>query len=204
MVHREENKDVLLVKECLSGSEQAWNEFYCRYVSLVRSVVRRRLGSWLHDMEDVTQNVFATLVSSLKSYDPTYSLPTFVRIIAERTCIQDYRQAVAARRRPAGNPSMACGEEDMVARLATGADSQEEQLGRCELLAVLREAFSALGEKCRELLRLRYFEDLPYLEISKLQGSTVGALRVQAKRCLQELSSIYERLVRTESGPKHG
>jgi RNA polymerase sigma-70 factor, ECF subfamily len=196
MEKRHEKRDALLVRECLLGSEHAWNEFYRRYVSLVRSVVKRRLGSWHQDVEDLTQSVFAALIASLKSYDPTYSVPTFVRMISERTCIQAYRQNTAAKRSPEGNPShRSGGEEDVHAPLPLPSDSQEDQVERSELLAVLRKAFRSLGEACRELLRLRYYEDLSYLEISKLLGATEGTLRMRAKRCLDELSYSYDRLI---------
>jgi len=70
MANPTESKDLLLVKECLAGSEQAWTEFYRRYVGLVRNTVKRQLGrgAWDH-IDDVTQSVFAALIPALKNYD---------------------------------------------------------------------------------------------------------------------------------------
>lgn len=197
MGNNTQDLETLLVKECLAGSEQAWNEFYFRYVGLVKSVVRRQPAVRFQDVDDVTQSIFTALIRGLKDYDKGFPLPRFVCIVAERVCIQEYRRTTAAKRD---------GQTDPVDHHDTGRQdekilhshnvSQEEQLEQNQLLEVMRRSLRRLGSGCRELLRLRYFEELPYKEIARLLGATENTLTVQARRCLDELGANYHELVR--------
>ncbi len=195
------DRDVLLVRQCLAGSEQAWNELYCRYVSLVRSVVRRKMGTAPSAIEDVTQNVFMALISSLQSYDPAYPLPRFICTVAERLCIQEYRHSKAVKRDAEIDPlDLHDGRQEGVRRIASDEDSQEDRLAGNQLVEVLRHGLRGLDPRCRELIDLRYFEELPFKEIAKSFGSTENTVTVQTKRCLDELKAGYKRRARRGVG----
>lgn len=97
MIDLHGSRDRELVEHCLNGSEEAWKEFYCRYIALVRAVLARRLVFFDFtdsDLEDLSQEVFAALVSSLPSYDAGRPLPTFVRTVADRMAISVYRKTM--------------------------------------------------------------------------------------------------------------
>jgi RNA polymerase sigma-70 factor, ECF subfamily len=190
-----EGQDALLVKRCLGGSEEAWNSFYTRFIGLVKTIVRRRLGSHGKELDDISQEVFTTLIGSLKGYDSMYPLPKFISMIAERTCIQEYRSMSAAKRDAPTDPLTHHDDtEEGLYVPVEKSDSQEEQLAKCELSELLKHAVRNLGEKCRDLIRLRYYEDMPYKEIAALYRSTENTLNVQVKRCLDDLKGKYSRL----------
>lgn len=196
-----EDRDRLLVSECLSGSERAWNQFYCRYIGLVRSIIRRHSTISPQDIEDVIQIVFTSLIRSLKDYDRAFPLPKFIFLVAERVCIQEFRRTAAAKRK---------GETDPVDHHDSGKEnarilhsellSQEQLLARGELLELMRHAMRSLGFNCRELLRLRYLEELPYKEIVEILGASENTLNVQTRRCLDQLGINYRALIR--NGPR--
>jgi RNA polymerase sigma-70 factor, ECF subfamily len=192
------HEEIALVRQCLSGSEEAWNEFYNRYVGLVRSIVRRQRVAAGWDDEDTVQNVFTSLIPALKNYDPVYSLPRFVCIVAERTCIQEYRLFRAAKRDAETLPVDHHDSGEEGARILRSAGpSPEDHLIESDLRDRLRVALRALGTACRELLKLRYFEQLSYKEIAHRLGASENTLAVRAKRCLAELSGWYGELGRT-------
>lgn len=190
-------RDMQLVRDCLSGSEQAWNEFYSRYVGLVRSMVRRQLGWGGWSVDDMTQSVFAALIPALNHYDAAYSLSRFVCVIAERVCIQEYRQSKAAKRDGQTEPidHHDSGEEG-IRNVASDSVSQEQLLADSQTKAVLRRALERLGSGCRRLLALRYFEELPYKEISNILGASENTLTVKARRCLAELTAHFDEISR--------
>jgi len=194
-------RDLLLVKECLTGSEQAWNDLYCRYVNLVRTVVRRRIGSSPQDVEDVVQNVFVSLISSLSSYDESYPLARFICTVAERTAIQEYRYCKAAKRHAEIDPlDVHDGRQEGTRRIASDDQDQEERLGQLQLTEVLRLGLRSLDSRCREILMLRYYDELPFKQIAASFGATENTVTVQARRCLDELKIRYRRHLRT--GPQ--
>ncbi len=202
MRDRMEDQDLALVRQCLSGSEQAWNEFYGRYVGLVRSIVKRRLGSFVVDPEDVTQSVFCNLVAALSTYDPKFSLVQFVATVAERACIQLYRTRTAAKRVAFEDRVDHHDRGEEGARtLASETASQEDQLAEKEMIEILRQGLNSLEPQCRELLRLRYHDELVYGQISSVLGEPANTLAVRVKRCVQELRTAYRRLLRRGVGP---
>lgn len=198
--HRE-NPDALLVEECLSGSQHAWSEFYHRFLPLVRSTVRRQKGLNSSDIDDLTQNIFLHLVDGLNDYDTRYSLPRFVCRVAERTCIDEYRGLKAAKRHAPTDPidHHDGGEEGSLTIQALG-ESQEDELSRAQIAAVLRKALKSLGSRCRDLLSMRYYEELPYRRISEVFHATDNTLTVQVRRCIEELRAVWDELMRTGVG----
>jgi len=186
------HQDADLVKRCLAGSEEAWQEFHSKYMGLVRHVVKKVIGRDNPEEEDVVQNVFLDLISALKRYDPAYQLPRYVCMISERKAISLLR-----RPNPPSNPlDHTDSREEGAVSIISHSPSQEEELSTRELIEVVRAGLRSLGEKCRELLRLRYYEDQPYKEIAKILGATENALMVRSKRCLDDLRVKYGRMAR--------
>lgn len=189
-----ESPDYLLVGRCLEGSKAAWDEFYDRYLPLVRKVIHSRLRCSESDMQDMVQNVFLALFTALSTYDDRYPLSRFVWVVGERICIDEYRKAIAGKRdgEHVSVNHHDHGDEDAT-MVKSDDDPQDDQVARAELVRLLRFAFRRLGDRCRELLRLRYIEELSFKEIVPLLGGKEKTLAVQAGRCLDELKTIYDR-----------
>jgi RNA polymerase sigma factor (sigma-70 family) len=190
-----ENRDRALVQQCLSGSRQAWNEFYDRFHVLVLKAVRTKTRCKEPDVQDLVQSVFLALYTSLKTYEYQYPLSRFVWIVTERVCIDEFRKSCAAKRDRETVPlNHHDGGDDGAVMICSNLDTQEDQLGNAETKHMLMTAFKRLGEKCRELIRLRYLQELSFKEISGFLGTKEKTLAVQAGRCLQELKDLYLKL----------
>ena len=191
------NQDNILVFNCLTGSEEAWDQFYSRYVGLVRNIVRRKLRYLTNDVDDITQTVFTNLVAALPNYDRNYSLLRFISTIAERASIQEFRSLTAAKREAYWEPlDLHDGGIDAGKTVKSNEPSPEEQLLRKQHVALLRAAINSLDYKCRRVLRLRYHKELPYKDISNILNVPANTLAVQTKRCVHELVVAYRRLLR--------
>jgi len=184
-----------LVRACCEGSRPAWNEFYRRYYGLVRTVVQRRLQRRGYDVEDAVQEVFLHLIRSLKSYDENYPLSKFVCMVSERVATDEYRFQVRDKR---CGETISLDQDDCSSQISQGLftdeEPQDERIGKAEQVLRLRTAFRALSMKCREILRLRYDQELPFQEIGRLLGKTENTVTVQARRCLDELRDIYQQM----------
>ncbi len=193
-----ENNDVTLVGQCLSGSDQAWSEFYSRFERLVRMVIRRRLHISEDGIEDVVHDVFISIISALKTYDSSCSLQTFVCTIAERVCVDQYRFSKATKRN-AEALSMDDEHSGLASKVMESSKQvfQEEALIRAQEADIVRRALRLLGTKCRELLKLRYFDEAPYSKIAEATGIAANTLVVQTTRCIRELRNIYQKLVKS-------
>jgi RNA polymerase sigma factor (sigma-70 family) len=189
-----EIQDRQLVGKCLEGSKPAWDEFYDRYLPLVRKVIHSRLRCSESDMQDMVQNVFLAIYTALGSYDERYPLSKFVWVIGERICIDEYRKGAAGKRDGEHVPVDHHDHGDESATMVrSDLDPQEDQVARAELVRLLRLAFRRLGDRCRELLKLRYIEELSFKEIVPILGGKEKTLAVQVGRCLDELKIAYDR-----------
>jgi RNA polymerase sigma-70 factor (ECF subfamily) len=189
------NQDYLLVQQCLAGSETAWNEFYSRFVGLIRSVVKRQAGLSPADVQDITQSIFLALTTSLNSYDSGHSLARFVCMVAERILIDEYRRAKAGKRNAdTETVDHHDGDGERGRMIPSEMDLQDGQLEKAQLVFHLRGALAALDPGCRELIYLRYYNEFSYSEISTVVGSSENTLTVQTRRCLEKLRTVYKDL----------
>ncbi len=55
----------------------------------------------------------------------------------------------------------------------------------------LQEAILLLPEKQKEVFRLRYFEEMPYEEISELTGTSVGGLKASYHHAVKKIEEYF-------------
>jgi len=193
-----------LVEECLAGSQEAWNEFYRRYDSLIR-VVARRYGHGVpgSSEDDMVQTVYLKLVKSMQTYDPgQLPLKAFVGMVAKRVCIDQVRQSVSSCRSGSTSPIDHHGEgEEGAINPRSQLDQPDEQLENAQQLNIVSVALKRLKAACRELIRLRFHMDLPYGKIAAMLGKKEHTVNVRTIRCLAELKASYDEIVREGLGP---
>lgn len=137
-----------------------------------------------NDVDDVSQEVFLRALERLDKVDGVEALPAFLRGIA--------RNVVRERRRKFAR------EENAFSNLVEVwyTDSCETRIGRSlsdpETVAALRSCLTKLPERSRELLNLRYDEELNSDQIGErlsLNGAAVRAAlrraRVALLKCLR-------------------
>lgn len=73
------------------------------------------------------------------------------------------------------------------------AESQiEDEIDKNSEKEKLNEALGQLAERDRQIVILRFFEEMPFTEISKVVKVREGALRVRVHRILEKLKTILE------------
>ncbi|MDQ7785517.1 MAG: sigma-70 family RNA polymerase sigma factor [Desulfomonilaceae bacterium] len=189
------SEDGLLVRECLSGSEDAWRELYAKYVFLMRSIVQRNPKLTAEDVEDITQTAFLSVCTSLESYDSTHPLSRFVCVITERVLVDEYRSRSAAKRNCGADPidvtDPACDEQ---ISMSADWELQDVRMEKAQQCSRLRKALRELDPRCRKLLELRYYNEIPFTEIAKTAGTSKNTLIVRARRCLEKLRAGFDVL----------
>lgn len=73
-----------------------------------------------------------------------------------------------------------------------GHEDFEEDLDRKDLESQLKNALSRLDETDRQIVVLRYFEELPPPEAAKILGMNEGAFRVRTHRALKKLKELLK------------
>jgi RNA polymerase sigma factor (sigma-70 family) len=73
-------------------------------------------------------------------------------------------------------------------------DSPEASLVHMEVLGALRQFVEELDEPDRELVKLKYFEDLKYRDISNQTGLNIGNVGYRLHHILKELAARLQKL----------
>jgi len=193
MTRNAKTRDDQLVRECLQGSRDAWEEFYSRFIDLVRCLIRRKPGITPLDMEDLAQSTFLELATSLKSFAAGDSLAGFVCMVTERTLIDEFRRSTASKRDGRTEPvDHHDGEGEGSTMIPSDLDLQDRLLEKAEETMCLNEALKALDPRCRELIELRYFRELSFSEVGQTIGATENTVTVQTRRCLNKLRLLCQ------------
>jgi RNA polymerase sigma factor (sigma-70 family) len=140
--------------------------------------------------------VFLRLVSSLKTFNFECSLETFASNIAKNKCISEIRR-ITALKREGEKESLSADALDEdgnnIVALADSSTPQSRNLDRSDIQAVMQEALAAVDEKCRTIIRLKYYDDYSYEDIAALSQIPMGTVASRLKRCLLELKRLCKK-----------
>lgn len=168
-------EDATLVERARRGDADAFGILYGRYRNYVVAVASR-FGATGADGHDVLQETFQYFLRKLPDYEPRAKLSTFLYPVAKHLALKKKAQGV--RYVPLDPDHPAAGGR---------AAPEPEEAGR----ARLREAVSGLPEGQREVLMLRFADDLSLDEIARALSIPLGTVK---SRLHNALSSLRSRL----------
>jgi RNA polymerase sigma factor (sigma-70 family) len=177
--------DARLVKQCLSGNQEAWSLLIDKYKALIYSIpVKYNLSQ--QEAADVFQTTCMELLVHLADLRKPRALPKWLMQVAHHECyrLKRLNQRVVSRDEEPDLP------EPLTPAIAETLvhQTQEEQM--------LREAMAALTPQCRRLVELLFFESpsRPYTEIAQELDLAVGSIGFTRQKCLDRLRRRLEEL----------
>ncbi len=162
--------DRLLVIRCQVGDGDAFGELVERYGPRLRYYLRKMLGA-AADVEDALQEVWLDVFRGLPRLAHPTAFPAWLYCVARGRALRRLR------RRP--QPSQFIEVADVPDE--TNGDFSTDDAER------VHTALDALAPEYREILVLRFLEEMPYEEIARVVGCRVGTVRSRlhyAKRAL--------------------
>ena len=175
--------DERLVAECLNRNSAAWSALIDKYKNLIYSVPIK-LG--LHqEAADVFQSVCLDLLKQLPEIRQPRALPKWIMQNAYHRCLRVKAQAarVATTDEVAGESAV------------TAEDLPDDLLLQLEREQAVRGAVAALSPRCREMVRLLFFEETPrpYAEVAAQLGLAAGSIGFIRGRCLAALKKQLQK-----------
>jgi RNA polymerase sigma factor (sigma-70 family) len=182
---RENWSDERLIKDCLAGSEEAWRTLIERYKKLIYSIPRK-LGLSPADANDIFQQVCLQLVSSLPALREPKSLPGWIIKVTSQRCFQ-----LAGRDQHVKSFDLATHGGGV----ANERPLPDRILDELEQEQMLREALTEVPPRCRELIRMLFFETppIPYEDVARNLGLATGSIGFIRTRCLKSLRQRLDR-----------
>jgi RNA polymerase sigma-70 factor (ECF subfamily) len=166
--------DDQLLRRFLAGEPAA-----CRRIERwIREILLyRRLNLGPEDVDDVVQEVTVGVwqAAARPGFRLRHGLRAFVRTVTLARAIDRVRRLRVRRADPVDEtlPDTGPGPAD-----AVEAEGERARLHR---------ALDALDEKCREVIRLHYFEGWPYARIAVREQRSEGTLRARMFDCIRRL-----------------
>ncbi|MEO1615843.1 MAG: sigma-70 family RNA polymerase sigma factor [Planctomycetota bacterium] len=144
--------------------------------------------SRFHDAEDIVQRIAQELARRYDQYDPERPFVGWALWIARSRVIDWYR--ASSRNKLIFSDELLGQLADTIASHADGRNQRREALETC---------LEELPTKSRQLLNLRYVDDLTNDEVAAKSNSTGGSVRVRLSRVRTALLSCIERRIAMES-----
>jgi RNA polymerase sigma-70 factor (ECF subfamily) len=200
VVHDDPETEDLLCPAA-AGDEMALGRLLDRHRERLRRMIEVRLDRRLTarmDASDVVQEALADAGRKLPSYAQERPLPFYPwlrRLAIERLALAHRRHIKVAGRtvRAEGTANLDWSDESnivLVDRLAASGTSPSATFRRGELRQRVSRALQTLGEADREVLVLRYLEDLPFADIADALGITQNAAKVRHFRALERMRKL--------------
>ena len=183
MESRDEVTDGEIVRAVLAGDVERYAVLVERYRDRFARYAARMLGS-LDAAEDALQDALVRAFDRLADCREPDKFAGWLFLILRNRCFAEHR-----RRQREGRVS-----EDAAAAVAAPerSDGPVEQSERARELG---RAVGQLTPEQREAFVLKHVEGLPYEEIARLTGATVGSLKMRMHRAydrLRELMKEYQ------------
>ncbi|MEI6088817.1 MAG: sigma-70 family RNA polymerase sigma factor [bacterium] len=183
--------DLQLIEEYLkTKSDAAANILMRRHQKFVYSVAYRYLNDY-DEADEVTQETFIIVFRSLDKFNGKSKLRTWLyRITANN--------ALSFKRKYAMSKLFVRDDTEEYMNIPTQTGDALQTIENENFKIEFEKALGKLPKKQRETFALRYFEKLPYDEISEMLGTTVGGLKANYFQAIKKLAVFMKDYSRAE------
>lgn len=164
-----------LVQQAQKGDKDAFGQIY----KLYQKKIYRFSYYMIQDQQlaqDITQNTFMKAWKALPffSFNKNGTIQAYLFKIARNLAI-DYQRK---------KKDVAL---DVIADIMPSSENLEELVMQKEKQEIVSRALKTLEKEEKQIVVLRYFEEMSYEQISKILGKKEGAIRVYLHRILRKL-----------------
>jgi RNA polymerase sigma factor (sigma-70 family) len=160
--------------------EEAISQLYQEHASFARSFIMGK-GATEQDADDIFQETIVSFIESVQKgkFRRESGVRTFLFSISKNLWYNEIRRRQRA------------GTREKVYEMEREQDytNNQELMGNQELKNMLDQMLDELGDSCKKILKLFYFEELPMKEIvSHMQYENEQVVRNKKYKCLQKFT----------------
>ncbi|MDX8362674.1 MULTISPECIES: RNA polymerase sigma factor SigW [Bacillaceae] len=167
------------IKQVIKGDQNAFAEIVEIYKDKVFQLCYRMLGN-RHEAEDIAQEAFIRAYTNIQSFNQDLKFSTWLYRIATNLSIDRIRK-----KKPDYYLDAEVSGTDgltMYSNVAADEALPEEELERLELHETIQGEILKLPEKYRTVIVLKYIDELPLKEISKILDLPIGTVKTRIHR----------------------
>lgn len=163
-------------------AEKMFNEMVRRYHSRIYWVARRMVKSH-EDADDIAQEVFVRAYTALENFRGDSNIYTWLYRIAVNLSINHIRKQKVRKLMDIS---------DYLPFLAKDAE-QDKGMMHDENVSLIERAIETLPEKQRAVFIMRYYDELPYEQISAILGTSVGGLKANFHHAVKKVAAYVKK-----------
>lgn len=180
-------EDRTLVERAQKGDKRAFDKLLKKYRKSVYYMLLKMVKN-SDDAEDLAQEAFAKAFTSIERFDATFAFSTWLFRIASNNCI-DFIRKKRVQTISIDQPIESEDGGNMQMDLKDGGLDPNDTLLKQQRGKYLKMALDRLPLKYRQLVELRYFDELSYEEVAEKTQLPLGTIKAQlfrARELLQE------------------
>jgi len=181
-------RDSLLVQKAIAGDQKAYSELMSLYWNTIEKILSLKLTS-REDVEDLAIATFSKAFDKLESYNDSFAFSTWIQTIANNTLIDFFRK------KEQKTVSIDQEKEDEESKGIDVVDSgldPEGNLIRKQKNKHIAGMVQSLKPHYRDLIILRYLDEMSYAEISKKLNMPLGSVKANLFRARDLLMQILK------------
>jgi RNA polymerase sigma factor (sigma-70 family) len=189
---------VALVRRCIAGDAEAWEEIVRQHSRRIYNICYRFTGS-AENADDLSQEVFIKMYRTLSSFDPDKgAFTTWITTMTRNLLVDHFRKTKQDR----ATDSLDAGlgdEEDSATlgdRIPDSKPSADDRIQRRETQEMVQKAIQKLSPELREAVILRDLQDMDYKEIAQALKVPEGTVKSRINRGRMELAKVLQRTYR--------
>ena len=182
-------RDLILVNRALKeGDRMAYNEL----MKLYRDPLYFMLYEKVNNQEvakDLTIEALGKAFKKLHLYTPEYTFSTWLFTVAKNHCI-DYLRKKKLPITSINNIMFNKDGKRTSFDIISNDLMPDQKMEKSQRIAILRQIVNKLKPKYRQLVKLRYFKEMTYDEISESLEIPIGTVKAQLYRSREQLFKI--------------
>jgi RNA polymerase sigma-70 factor (ECF subfamily) len=166
-----------MVARLRAGDKDAFEALFRAHSGALMAVARRFFGD-TDDAADAVQDAFVSAFRAMESFEGTARLGTWLHRITVNACLMKLRRRKRSRLVPLDESQASAGR------------SEDDHLGRSEVVERVRACIERLPPAYRTVIRLRDIEGVDTAEAAGRLGTNEGAVKVRLHRARQALKAL--------------
>ena len=181
-------RDSLLVQYAIAGDQKAYSELMSLYWNSIEKTLSLKLVS-KEDIEDLTIATFSKAFDKLDSYDDSFAFSTWINTIANNALIDFFRKK---NQKTISIDQQKEDEDSNNIDFVDNSFNPENHLIRKQKNKHITGMVYRLKPHYRELIILRYLDEMSYGEISEKLNMPLGSVKAKLFRARDLLMQILK------------
>ena len=174
------DNDAELIKKYKKGDKTSLEKIYHKYKKHLLKIIWYYVHD-IHDVEDIMQTLFLKLITGIKKYKPYKGVKFKTWLF--RVAVNSAKDFLKKKK-----PELNIEQIESIIDTRQGAT---EKIADKELIKEIRKSVMLLPLKYREVISLRYFENLANKEIAIILKKPVGTIKSRTNYALNLLKKRF-------------